>query len=304
MILLSIGYTSMKCDVYSRLSELSAFFKDKGINIGIVESDSGSIHFIKCMIRDEDSSNFNINDLRKSFNVYASNIIYDMIVDSYEADSIIKIVKENYNYFKTDEINDIVQKCLNIISGKSLVSNEDYLLYINRKNVVVNKLMDYMGESTDLVLEGFLTFRLKNLTNELENIIDKVVEEYMIEREYNEFIKLLRYFVEIQESRIDIVNITVNIDGSYCMYDNKFNQIADEMMKELIGEAFDGEKSCDDFLVSSLITIAPRYIVIHNASNIRNKEVVETIKNVFYDRVKVCTGCDFCIKSSRPVHKV
>ena len=31
----------------------------------------------------------------------------------------------------------------------------------------------------------------------------------MVEKEYNEFIKLLKYFVEIQESKVDEVNILI-----------------------------------------------------------------------------------------------
>lgn len=301
MVLLSIGYTAGKCDLYEKLNELSSCFKESGINIGLVESDSGSQHFIKCVIRDEDGCS--VDEIRKSFNIYVSNILYGIIVDNFEMDAISKIIKNNYYYFKSNESEDIARRCVELLKGSNSSSSEDYMIYINRKNAIVNRLNEYLNENTDIVLEGFLRFRLKDMSSEIEDVVDKVVEEYLIEREYNEFIKLLRYFVEIQESRIGILNIVINMDGSFCMYDDKNAEITDEMFKELMGEGLNGEKNNDDLLVSSLITMAPRFIIIHNASYITNKEIIETIKNVFPDRMKECPGCDLCEHKS-PAHKM
>ena len=51
---------------------------------------------------------------------------------------------------------------------------------------------------------------MKELRSDIEEIIDKVIEGYMVEKEYKEFIKLLKYFVDIQESKIDLINIVID----------------------------------------------------------------------------------------------
>ena len=56
-------------------------------------------------------------------------------------------------------------------------------------------------------MEGFIRFRLKDYIEELKYIIDGSVDELLIDREYNEFIKLLRYFVEIQEPKVEEVHV-------------------------------------------------------------------------------------------------
>ena len=61
-----------------------------------------------------------------------------------------------------------------------------------------------------------------------------------------------------------------------------------------MNEITEGEINYDDLLVSSLITLAPRKVVIHSIGHFRNKELMETIKNVFYGRVIICQGCDVC----------
>jgi putative sporulation protein YtxC len=303
MVLLSIGFVPEKCDIYERLNELSTYFKNKGINIGLIESDNGNMHFVKCVIADEDTKKYCLPEVKEAFNIYAASNIYEIIVDNFQTDVISKIIKENYQYFKPDEAGEIREKCRRILNGSQISSNEYYTIYLNRKNEIVNKILDYITENTDIVLEGFLRFRLKDVNSELEDVVDKVVEEYMIEKEYNEFIKLLKYFVEIQESRIEIVNIVVEDDGSYCMYDNNYNEITQELLRDMLSETLGGEVNYDDLLISSLITAAPRLIVIHNLSNVKNREIIDTIRNVFCERVKICTGCQLC-ESKSPVHKI
>ena len=51
---------------------------------------------------------------------------------------------------------------------------------------------------------------MRKLTREIEQIIDKVIEMYTVEKEYGEFVKLLKYFVDMQESKIDEINIIFN----------------------------------------------------------------------------------------------
>ena len=303
MVLLSVGYTPVKCDIYGRINELSSYFKQKGISIGLIEGDSGEIHFIKCVIRDEDSDDYRLAEIKKAFNIYAANILYQIIVDNFQIDSINKIIKDNYYYFKKEEIENISGKCMDILNGTNISSNENYLLYLNRKNRVIKKILEYINDYSDIVIEGFLRFRLREFNDDLEDIVDKVVEEYLVQREYNEFIKLLKYFVEIQESKIEIVNIVIESNGSYCMYDNNCNEITQELLSDLANESIRGEANYDDLLVSSLITVAPRDIIIHNMSNVRNKEIIETIKNVFCDRIRICSGCDLCT-AKNPVHKL
>lgn len=303
MVLLSIGFASGKCDIYNKLNELTLYFKEKGVSIGLVECDSNDMHFIKCVIKDEDSNEYNIPEIKKSFNMYASDILYQIIVDNFQKDIIFKIINSNYDYFKNEETNEIASRCIGILKGAVSSSSEDYSYYLNRKDKVAKKIFEYVCESTDIIIEGFLRFRLKEYNSELEDLVDKVVEEYLVEKEYNEFIKLLKYFVEIQESRIEIVNIVIGMDGNYYMYDNKCNEITEEFLKEMINEDMSGDTNCDDLLVSSLITAAPRYIIIHNLSNVKNKEIIETIKSVFSERVKVCQGCSLCISKS-PAHKI
>lgn len=143
---------------------------------------------------------------------------------------------------------------------------------------------------------------MKDLKNYLQNIVDKVVEEYLIEKEYNEFIKLLKYFVEIQESKIEEVNIIISESGEYIVKDKEGNDIIEQLFSEFSGGNFTGVVNMEDMLISGLITYCPNKIVIHCASNCLNKEFINTIKNVFLNRVVFCDNCKTCSKIKEKTH--
>ena len=123
------------------------------------------------------------------------------------------------------------------ISGPSMV------YCINRKNSIIDKITRCIEENNEINISGFLTFRTKELKKDLECIVDKVVEEYMVEKEYNEFIKLLKYFVEIQESKVDEVNILIEKNGDYYLRDEEGNDLVGNMLMELPRVKFDSKEN-------------------------------------------------------------
>ena len=119
---------------------------------------------------------------------------------------------------------------------------------------------------------------MKELREDIENIIDKVIESYMVEKEYREFVKLLKYFVDIQESKIDEVNILIDEIGNYSIKDKNKEDIFNEFMKELMECRIDTDAKMEDIIISGLITNAPKRVIIHGKKNCLNKEFIDTIK--------------------------
>jgi putative sporulation protein YtxC len=101
------------------------------------------------------------------------------------------------------------------------------------------------------------------------------------EQEYNEFIKLLKYFVDIQEPKYEEIHITQNSDGTYKLIDEAGNEVHREYFDEFKREIEDSEVNYDDLLISSLITMSPKKIIINNSESIKNKELLMTISKVF-----------------------
>ncbi len=178
--------------------------------------------------------------------------------------------------------------------SEGAISNPNMVYYTNRKNAIIDKIAMCIEETNEINISGFLTFRTKELKEDLECIADKVVEEYMVEKEYNEFIKLLKYFVEVQESKVDEVNILIERDGSYYLRDKEGNDLVGNMIMELPEVKFDCKENQEELIISTLITSAPKKVVIHCAEYCKNKELIQTISKVFVDRVYYCDKCTEC----------
>lgn len=210
--------------------------------------------------------------------------ISDTIVEKYENKLLNKLINQNYFYFTLPDKRNILKKAISYTDEEKIYSN-----------LVRAKLNEYLSTADKLTLEGFVNFRLKDYQNELEEVIDRAVDDFMIEKEYKEFIKLLKYFVEIQNPRYELVNI-VPVGSEYSMYDGHGSDITKECMREFARDIQNQRINSDDLLISSLISIAPRRVCIHRPDDIENTELLSTIEQVFSKKISMCSGCSICEK--------
>lgn len=232
-----------------------------------------------------------------------SNGLADYIIKEYEEKLILRIINSNYCYFNSIEKKEILRLALLIIKNddKNFLNS---LFQIRRRNIIIKKLVDYFESSNKVILDGFVNFRLKDYIKDLEEIVDKAVDEFLTEREYKEFIRLLRYFVDIQEPKFNVIHVLVDYDNRYILLDENKKEITNECIQEFMNDIPEGEINYDDLLVSSLITMAPKKVVIHSANSFRNKELLETIKNVFWGKAVICPDCELCsMKVARSENK-
>ena len=294
MQFLCIGVNGSADAVMQHITNELQQLKSKKINYSINEINSEGSTSIICTVNDGRFYREKSVESYKVLKTYISNALADYIIRQYEERLLTRIINSNYCYFNASERKEILSKALNIIR------NEDKTFFnsifqIRRRNVIIRRLMDYFDNSNNIILDGFVNFRLKEYIKDLEEVVDKAVDDFLMDREYREFIRLLRYFVDIQEPKLDTVHVIVSYDNRYTLLDEAKKEITNECIQEYVNEIAEGEINYDDLLVSSLITFAPRKIVIHCSGQFRNKELMETIKNVFSGRVVMCQSCDVCM---------
>ena len=293
MQFLCIGVNGSADTVMQHITSELRQLKNKKINYSINEINSEGSTSIICTVNDGRFYREKSIESYKVLKRYISNALADYIIRQYEEKLLIRIINGNYCYFNSMEKKEILGKALNIIRNDDKTFFNS-LFQIRRRNVIIRRLMDYFDNSNSIILDGFVNFRLKEYIKDLEEIVDKAVDDFLMDREYKEFIRLLRYFVDIQEPKIDTVHVIVNYDNKYTILDDAKKEITNECIQEYVNEIAEGEINYDDLLVSSLITFAPRKVIIHCSGQFRNKELLETIKNVFAGRVSICQGCDLC----------
>ncbi|WP_125152751.1 putative sporulation protein YtxC [Clostridium rectalis] len=294
-------YDKDREEVIEGIKELKNYFKEKKVEIGISESIKNNTHFINIYCDNKNLNKKNVN----MFNMYISNILYKILINEFFDKYINDFINDTYFFLSDDEINDIKYKSINILINHIPIIDEDNIYYTNRKNEMLKKITECIDENDEINIQGFMTFRMKEFKKELESIIDKVVENYMIEKEYNEFIKLLKYFVDIQESKMEEINIVIDRSGEYKVLNEYGEDIIDKLFSEFdeSKNKVTGDINKDDILISALITYCPEKIVIHCWDNCSNKEMINTIKNVFLQRVILCDNCKICKSIKQKVKK-
>jgi len=213
-----------------------------------------------------------------------SSVLAEYMMTAYEGLILNRIVKKHYGYLKPGERRDIV----GIAQRKLQEKDEnifDAVIRIRRRNIVTRRLADFLNQSDHIILEGFVTFRMQEYVKELEEIVDWAVRQYLVEKEYQEFIKLLTYFVQMQKPKFRCVHVIAENDSSFSIYDENMERISEQWFNEWNDEKHSGTIKEEDMLISFLISAAPRQIIVHNTSAINNKELLETIMQVFSGRV-------------------
>ncbi|MFZ5967969.1 MAG: putative sporulation protein YtxC [Bacillota bacterium] len=286
-----------QCSDYmiSRLDKEIKNFHKEGIVIEQSIKNDGSMTIISYDLKDESLCHYTSEDFEIIFKHYIANALSDIIIQEMEGGLIKKILRGQYYYFTPVERQEILKHLEKQMEYEELKCVEGLTYKISRKAKILQQIMEYLMFHDHIHVDGFIRFRLQNYICELEDHIEKAVEDFMMEKEYNEFIRLLKYFVDVQESKINVVNVLICSDGKYILYDHAMRIINNEYMEDIALEMADNDVSYDDLLISSLITIAPKKIIIHSTGKIWNKEIIKTIRNVFCERVNLCKGCELCL---------
>jgi len=296
---ISIGAQTHVDALMAKLVSEFRLLQAEGIKIDLEETKTGNYTFVGCNIADYGQCDYTPEDTQSIFKHYVANIVADAIINYYERDLIKEIIQENYYYFNEDERNTI-----NNYAAKYANSEGDdygeYMVYrISRKSKILQRVLEYLNHNNELVIEGFIKFRLKEYLQELQESVDRAVDDFMMEREYKEFIRLLKYFVEIQEPRVDKVHVSLNNAGMFKLLDGNNNPINNDYLEGFTVDLAENEINYEDLLISALITIAPKEIVLHFREAGKFSSVVSTIKSVFGVRATSCTGCELCRQSNR-----
>ncbi|SDK74774.1 putative sporulation protein YtxC [Natronincola ferrireducens] len=294
MNLLSIITDKNVEKLQQKLNKQINVFENEGILIEekIIQDDS--FYILNYSVEIESVKNYSISDFINIFKYCGANALFEYIKAYEEPHLINKIIDCEYYYFNIKErmeIQNIIRTNIEKENNKAVEVNSEES---HRKFTIIQRFMDYFKLHDEINIKGFITFRLKDYILELQDIVERAVEDFLMDKEYNEFIKLLKYFVDIQEAKIDLIHILLEDEGKYKLYDQYGNLVNNEYLKVIASEMGDKDINYEDLLISSLITIAPNKVFIHNISKLENPDMIKTISQVFANKVKVCRDCDWC----------
>ncbi len=217
---------------------------------------------------------------------FISQILKNIIVLFYEEKIISKIINYNYFYFDDFEKKQILDLCLTNLNNMENITSQ------NRENIVFYLCKEYVKENKSVILNGFINFRLKEYISILDEIVESSINSYIIEKEYLEFINLLKLYINSTPSVDDVIHlIYYNNESLLLDKDKKIIKFDNDISnaKYLSDITF----SSNDYCLNTLLNLLPKKLYIHLIDN-NNDEFIKTLQSIFEKRVYICYNCNIC----------
>lgn len=223
-------------------------------------------------------------DLENFYEMF-SDVLTNCIIFYYEEILLKKLIDFDYFYFSELEKRQILS-----IASSILDTEEEYFM---RDSLIFDAIYEYIQTEKSMILGGFVFFRLYDYIKLLDKVIDNAVNQFLIQREYFEFINLLRMYITSSACQTDSIHLIYNTFHNFLLDDN-YNIIP---IKEDFFQAkyiSDISFSENDYILNTLLTILPKKITIHLICNSLEDEFINTLKLIFEDRILICTDCSIC----------
>lgn len=237
------------------------------------------------------------------FYEYFANTLCDFIIDNYESNILNDILVSNFFYFDKAELSEIKRICDSILNNvplnkilpfqqlKSETANDEKISISSRKDLLINNILSYLKSSKSMILNGFLRFRIYDYINFLNDLVDSAVNEFVINKEYSEFIELLKLYIDSKPPRSELIHL-IYINEESILLDKNRNIISLSHNNLDIPYLSDISFSSNDYALNSLLSLLPKKLIIHT-SDIED-DFVNTLKLIFNSKVTICKHCSIC----------
>lgn len=224
-------------------------------------------------------------NFKNMFEHTLADVLTNCIIKFYEEKIIEKLINFNYFYFESFEKSKIKKICINLLNSENI--NESYF----RKDTLWLCVYNYIKEHKAMILQGFVNFRISGYTKQLDYLTDISVNDFIIEKEYNEFIDLLRLYINSKSASNKQIHLIYREKKALLLDQNK-NTISDS--DEIFNTKFlsDISFSDNDYILNTLLNILPQKINIHLLTV--SDDFIKTLQLIFEDKINICTDCNIC----------
>lgn len=281
-------------ELRERLSREFEFLRDEGVEVQMRTVRRGEVTFVGC---DPVSRKPLSPELNRRFRLLAANAVADLIVNRLETAFLRRLVRTHYGYFDAAE-QDLICAQAELTLHPRAAEAETLPQRIRRKGRILARLTEYLEKNSELVVDGFVTFRLKDYVEEMEEAVDQAVEEYLMEKEQQEFIQMLRYFVTSQEPRAGLVNVMFDPGGGFDLVSSGGSQMGAAQIEALGLDEAQGPADQEETLISTLLALVPGIITVHRSPH-AEAGILDLLRAIFDDRLIVCNGCHVCQQASQ-----
>ena len=214
---------------------------------------------------------------------FISKLISKAIIQFYEEINVKKLINFDYFYFEKNDRKIIFDEYKLLINKISDFEKEQ------KFTLIYSPLRSFIKTNKAIVLEGFINFRLKEYNEYLRSLLQEAVNQFILDKEYIEFVNLLKGYVDSKIPDNKEVNlIYVNNEALLLSKDGNIIDLDIFDSKYLSDITFNN----NDYVLNTLVGLIPCKINLHLVSPKDN--FIKTIELIFGDKVQYCQGCELC----------
>ena len=221
----------------------------------------------------------------EEFEKEVATILSFLVIYEFEEDFLKQIITHDYFYFSKSERETILENCFNIIIDSNTIMK-------NKFKILFMEFMKYLNDNNKIYLNGFINFRLQKYFSALEKVVEDAVNGFILEKEYNEFISLLRLYINTSNPIENVLHIVYSRDFTIILDEDK--NIIDNSQEAFKAKFLsDISFSTNDYTLNTLLTLLPKKVYVHLLDN-KIDEFITTLSLIFENKLEICTECNIC----------
>ncbi|MBP1930322.1 putative sporulation protein YtxC [Ammoniphilus resinae] len=218
--------------------------------------------------------------------------ISEYIMNCKEEEVIRDILTQEFGFKSIEEQDQVLPFVFHLLNEEEYGGEGELERKRRMQEKIKKKAEDFLLLENTLAIDGFIRFRLKEEWEEWKLVTEHAVDEFLMDKEYKEFIEFVRHLVSIQVPTIELLHVIHIDDKNFWLFDQDWQEIS--TMSSGNGLLAEGENKVhyEELVLSQLISIAPHHIILHTDQE--NHHIIYTIKKVFEDKIAICRDCQGC----------
>lgn len=214
----------------------------------------------------------------------------EYILKQKESGLVKRLLLQEFDFSEQEDIDRIMKICLNLLEKEG---TDGLRSWERRFQMLKCGLEEFLQNNRQLNLDGYISFRLGQYGQELKEIVEYAVDEFLMDRQYEEFVGMLKYFVYFQEPQVPLVHVLHKEGHEMVLLDKNMKPLQKEPTEGVVVERLDRrDMEMEDLVVSTLIQASPAKIVIH--TKIPSTTAIQTLIQIFDEKVELCSYCHHC----------
>jgi putative sporulation protein YtxC len=210
---------------------------------------------------------------------------------------LLSIISNDFHYKNVEEQQQILQLAHSFIDGERYDYRNGKQQVESRETFIKQALTEFLSDHISFSFESFVYFRLKKYKERLLHYVELAIDEYKLEQEYQSFIQTLRDCLVSRPPKLSTIHL-LHKESTFTFYDEYFCEISAKELRKLIDRTLivNQPMYIDSSVLAPLVSIAPKTIYLYTGNS--DDGMVQTIQNIFQERLKLC-DIDFFLQSKQ-----